>query len=118
VREAQLFGEELPARELSTRRIEMAAGGYTSLEKHRHTHAVMILRGQGTVIIGTEVFTIGPCDLVQVPPLTWHQFLASENEPLGFLCLVNCDRDRPVRPTEAEAASLRKLPRVGEVVQV
>ena len=30
----------------------MQAGGYSTLERHQHAHAVMILRGSGRVLVG------------------------------------------------------------------
>ncbi len=41
---------------------------------------------------------IGAYDLVTVPPRTWHQFRALANAPLGFLCMVDAERDRPELP--------------------
>ncbi len=40
--------------------------------------------------------------------MTWHQFRATSNEPLGFLCLVNVERDRPILPNEEELAEMKK----------
>ena len=40
-----------------------------------------------------------PFDLVTIPSWTWHQFRATDGEPLGFLCMVNAERDRPQLPT-------------------
>ena len=37
------------------RYFEMAAGGYSTLERHGHMHAVMILRGHGRCLVGEEV---------------------------------------------------------------
>jgi quercetin dioxygenase-like cupin family protein len=44
-------------------------------------------------------------DLVNVPPMTWHQFRAAADAPLGFLCLVPATRDRRscLPPTSFEA---------------
>jgi mannose-6-phosphate isomerase-like protein (cupin superfamily) len=67
----------------------------------------MILRGSGRCMVGGMVRDVGQHDLVSIPPLTWHQFRASEREPLGFLCMVNRERDRPQLPTEAEREALR-----------
>ena len=88
------------------RYFEIAPGGYSTLERHEHTHAVLILRGSGTVQLGRETHAIGPNDLVTIDPLTWHQFRATPDGPLGFLCLVSKERDRPQLPTADERTAL------------
>jgi mannose-6-phosphate isomerase-like protein (cupin superfamily) len=92
------------------RYFEVAAGGYSTLERHEHVHGVMILRGRGQALVGADIHDLAPFDLITVPPMTWHQFRASRGEPLGFLCLVNAERDKPQLPTEAERAELELLP--------
>jgi quercetin dioxygenase-like cupin family protein len=99
-----LFAPADQATEL--RYFEIAAGGYSTLERHEHTHAVLVLRGSGTVQLGRETHAIGENDLVSIDPLTWHQFRATSNGPLGFLCLVSKERDRPQLPSEDERAAL------------
>ncbi len=94
------------------RYFEMAATGYSTLERHEHTHAVMILRGHGQCLLGTEVRDVKPHDLITIPAWTWHQFRATAQGPMGFLCMVNTVRDRPALPTEAELAALRAHPAV------
>ena len=96
------------------RYFEMAAGGYSTLERHRHVHAVLILRGAGQCLIGGEVHTIATNDLVTIEPLTWHQFRANAGEPLGFLCMVNVERDKPQLPSEEERAALAEKPAVAK----
>ena len=91
------------------RYFEMAPGGYSSLEKHQHVHAVMILRGSGRCLLGDQVRPVAAHDLVTIPAWTWHQFRAGPSLPLGFLCMVNADRDKPVLPSAEEAAALGKL---------
>jgi quercetin dioxygenase-like cupin family protein len=95
---------DLPAQ---LRYFEVAPGGHTTLERHNHVHAVMVIRGRGNCLVGDQAYEIGERDLVSVPPMTWHQFRAAPDAPLGFLCLVASDRDRPQLPTEEEAARLR-----------
>ncbi len=92
------------------RYFEIAPGGHSTLERHRHVHAVLVLRGRGRVLVGEAVHPVAAFDLVRTPPATWHQFRADRGEALGFLCLVDCERDRPHRPTEAEAEALRQSP--------
>jgi len=94
------------------RYFEMDAGGYSTLEKHEHMHAVMILRGHGTCMVGDEVRAVKPLDLVTIPAWAWHQFRASAGEPMGFMCMVNQTRDKPQLPTDAELADLRANPAI------
>ena len=102
-----LFDSEDPPAQL--RYFEVAPGGWTTLERHEHVHAVMVIRGRGECLIGDEAHAIRQNDLVSVPPMTWHQFRAGANEPLGFLCLVDSDRDRPQLPSSEEQAKLARL---------
>ena len=90
------------------RYFEVAPGGFSTLERHRHMHAVLVLRGRGHCLVGTEVRPIETRDLVTVPPMTWHQFRATAGEPLGFLCMVNAARDKPQLPSADELAMLRR----------
>jgi mannose-6-phosphate isomerase-like protein (cupin superfamily) len=88
------------------RYFEMAAGGFSTLERHEHMHAVLILRGRGHCLVGEEVKAIDTRDLVTVPAMTWHQFRATQGEPLGFLCMVNATRDKPQLPSAEDLAKL------------
>src|SRR5882757_9566898 len=94
------------------RYFEMAPGGFSTLERHVHMHAVLILRGRGHCLVGDEVKSLEPRDLVTVPPMTWHQFRASKGEPLGFLCMVNAERDWPQLPTAEDVTRLRRNPAI------
>ena len=90
------------------RYFEVAPGGHTTLERHAHVHAVMVVRGHGRALVGDTIHTLAQHDLVKVPPLTWHQFRAPDDEPLGFLCVVNADRDRPQLPQAEDLAAPRE----------
>ena len=94
------------------RYFEVGPGGHSTLERHEHEHAVLILRGGGRCMVGERVMELGTNDLVHIPPLTWHQFRAGPHEPLGFLCMVNRERDRPQLPTTDEREAMRESPAV------
>jgi len=94
------------------RYFEIEPGGYSTLERHEHAHAVMILRGRGTCLVDGEVREIDTRDLVSIAPWSWHQFRASRGEALGFLCLVNSLRDKPQLPTQEQLATLRENPAI------
>lgn len=99
------------------RYFEVAPGGYSTLERHQHTHGVMILRGAADVLVGDEVREVGTFDLVRIPPMTWHQFRTRGSEPMGFLCMVNVERDRPQLPTEEEVARLKSNPAIADFLK-
>ena len=93
-----LLGEGVGEEALTflTRYFEVAPGGFSTLEQHQHPHAVVILRGRGTVLLGASRFPIAASDCVYVAPGEAHQFCADQGESLGFLCIVDRARDRPV----------------------
>jgi mannose-6-phosphate isomerase-like protein (cupin superfamily) len=90
------------------RYFEVAEAGYSTLERHEHVHAVMIHRGRGQCLVGETISDVATDDLVFIPPLTWHQFRANAGDVLGFLCLVNVERDRPQLPGADDLAGLSK----------
>ena len=94
------------------RYFEVQPGGYSTLERHEHEHGVMILRGQADVLVGDVVRPARTFDLVHIPAMTWHQFRTLGDEPMGFLCMVNAERDRPQLPTEDDLKNLRTNPAV------
>ena len=105
-----LFSDPALAAEL--RFFEVAPGGFSSLERHQHAHAVLVLHGHGQCLIGREVRRLEPHDLVTVPPWTWHQFRAASDASLGFLCMVNVDRDRPQLPSQEDLTDLQADPSI------
>ena len=105
-----LFSDPNMAGEL--RYFEVAPGGFSTLERHQHMHAVLIFRGRGHCLVGDEVKRLETRDLVTVPPMTWHQFRATTDEPLGFLCMVDAQRDRPQLPTAQDIEKLKRNPAI------
>ena len=101
-----------PALACQLRYFEVGPGGHTTLERHEHAHAVMIVRGAGRCLVGQRLFDVGLHDLVHVPALAWHQFRARADAPLGFLCMVNGVRDRPQLPTADDMAALARDPAI------
>jgi len=106
-----LFDSRDPPAQL--RYFEVAPGGHTTLERHEHVHSVMVIRGRGQCLVGERGYELGPNDLVSVPPMTWHQFRAAPDSPLGFLCLVAAERDRPQLPTAEEAEVIARTVGLG-----
>jgi quercetin dioxygenase-like cupin family protein len=102
--------------EFELRYFELAPGGYSSFEKHTHPHIIIALRGQGRAVVGRELFTLDPFDIVQVPPQTPHRWLNEGHEPFGFLCPVDAHRDAPQPLSTGEWAALRDDPTIAPYV--
>jgi quercetin dioxygenase-like cupin family protein len=99
------------------RYFEIAAGGYTSLEKHDHAHVVIGIRGAGCVIAGPECWDVSYLDTVYISPLTPHQLINPGPEPFGFFCLVDAVRDRPQPLSETERERIMQNEAVRQVAK-
>jgi len=93
------------------RYFEIAPGGRSAHERHQHEHAVLVLRGEGEVLLAGERHTLRSGDLVRVAPGDPHQFKNTGEEPFGFLCVVDAERDRPVPLDDDDAPSCSLDPR-------
>jgi mannose-6-phosphate isomerase-like protein (cupin superfamily) len=107
--------ESLP---VQWRYFEVQPGGHSTLERHEHIHWVLILRGRGACLVGDEITDIAEHDLVEIQPMEWHQFRAAEDAPLGFLCLVAAERDRPQLPGADDLAALRQNTKIAEFIRI
>lgn len=99
------------------RYFEVATGGHSTLERHQHAHLVVIFRGEGDILLEDQVFPVREKDVVTIPPQTLHQLRATKDVPLGFLCLVNVERDKPVCPNEEDLKALRRNPAVAAFIR-
>lgn len=90
-----LIGSHGETTKFHVRYFEIGQGGNSSLEKHRHEHVVICIRGRGIVRFGDVKKTMKYLDTVYISPDTPHQLSNPFEEPFGFLCMVNAKRDRP-----------------------
>jgi ribulose-bisphosphate carboxylase large chain len=88
------------------RYFELQAGGYTSLERHRHSHVVVGVRGRGVVQVGEGNYVLRPLDAIYIGPEQAHQLRATGRSGFGFFCIVNARRDKP-RPVSIGTRSRR-----------
>ena len=92
------------------RYFELDAGGYTSLERHRHSHVVIGVTGRGRVRVGNDEYPLSPLDTIYIGPEQSHQLRTVGRSKFGFLCIVDSVRDkpRPVSDRQARSAPARK----------
>ena len=98
VRRVELVGRFGERSRTDLRYFEIEPGGYSSLEKHLHTHIVIGARGRGVLVLGSRRETLVPMDVACIGPLEAHQLRNESSEPFGFFCIVDHDRDRPAAP--------------------
>jgi len=104
-----ITGEHGEPAAFHVRYYDVAPGGYTRLERHRHIHSVTVVRGRGYAVVGDRTHAVRPFDNVYVAPMTFHQFVNDGAEPFGFLCVVDAQRDRPEPASPADVAALERM---------
>ena len=98
VRRVELVGKFGERSRTDLRYFEIEPGGYSSLERHVHTHIVIGARGCGVLVVEGRRETLAPMDVAWIGPLEAHQLRNDSSEPFGFFCIVDHDRDRPMAP--------------------
>ena len=81
---------------LEVRYFELEPGSVSNFESHNYEHAVLVLRGSGTVYLDGEEHRIAFGDAIFVDSDAVHQFRAAPDETLGFMCAV---LDKELRAT-------------------
>jgi len=90
-----LIGSHGETSRFHLRYFEIASGGYSSLEVHKHEHVIIGIRGRGVCTAGNKSYKIGFLDTVYIQPDALHQLKNPFNKPFGFFCIVNAKRDKP-----------------------
>ncbi len=93
----ELMGRGLKKTGFDLRYFEIQKEGYSSLEKHRHAHVIIAARGQGIIQIGEEEYKVNPFDVVFVDSWKVHRLKNPFEEPFGFFCIVDSERDKPIQ---------------------
>lgn len=88
----RLIGTRESAPHFALRYFEVEPGGWTSLDQHEYDHGVVIMRGRGQVLLGSEEFDLDFGDVVYVPGNEVHQFRNTGEELFGFFCVVPAQR--------------------------
>lgn len=90
-----LIGARGESTRFHVRYFEIAPGGRSSLEQHRHEHVVICVRGEGMLLSGKTRRKLKFMDTSYIAPETAHRLSNPFRGPFGFLCIVNARRDRP-----------------------
>ena len=93
-----LVGKQPCPTRFHVRYFEIEPRGYSSLERHEHSHFVIAVRGEGRAVVEAASYRLAPLDAIHIGPWAVHQFLNDGEEPFGFFCIVDSERDRPTTP--------------------
>ena len=116
VTRVNLIGTRGESTKFHLRYFEVAPGGYTTYEKHRHEHVVFVIRGAGIFRAQDQRLQLKEGDIAYVRPNDAHQFANEGDQPFGFLCIVDADRDRPV-PLEGGGDSSCFGPEIIKIIE-
>ena len=83
-----LVSREDEAPNFAMRRFRVEPGGHTPYHQHPYEHEVFILGGRGWLRGEDGELELLPGSAVFVPPDEMHQFRASTETTLEFLCMV------------------------------
>jgi quercetin dioxygenase-like cupin family protein len=85
----QVFiGPEEGSDNFHMRYFHLEPGKHSNLERHPHEHGVLILHGQARVQLNDEFFDVRQNDVIYISGNDLHQFVATGDQPLGFLCVI------------------------------
>ncbi|HLB25416.1 MAG TPA: cupin domain-containing protein [Nitrospirota bacterium] len=101
-----LIGGKGEGTKFHLRYFEINPGGNSSLEKHGHEHVVICVRGRGRAVVEDKMHDLESLDVLYIAPDAPHQLLNPHDEPFGFLCIVDAERDKP---RELSKDELKKL---------
>ena len=104
-----LVSESDGAPNFAMRYMEVESDATSPFHGHSWEHEVFVMSGKGVVRSERGEDSVGPRDVVYIPPNDVHQFMNVGQEPLVFLCLIpnlSLDGERVLdacgwRPTHA-----------------
>jgi len=83
-----LVGPDDGASDFVVRYFTVPAGAQTALDRHPHEHGVVVVHGEGRVLLDDEWHEIREGDSVFIAGEETHRLAASSDGPLGFVCVI------------------------------
>ncbi len=90
---AIMVGREDGAPNFALRSFAVEPGGHTPRHSHDYEHEVFVVAGSGTILLEGAERPIRQGDVIYVPADEEHQFKATGELPLQFLCIVPVERN-------------------------
>lgn len=94
VTENWLIGKKEGAENFAVRYYQIGTGGFSRKEHHAYDHGVIILHGEGEVLLGKEKTPFSQGDVLYIPPNIEHQLVNTGPSDLGFICIIPAKRQK------------------------
>jgi quercetin dioxygenase-like cupin family protein len=102
VSETWMIGKKDAAQNFAFRYYQLSPGSHSKEEQHPYDHGILVLQGQGEVLLGEEKLPIARGDIIYIPPDLLHQLTNTGQRPLGFLCVIPARREKGGKTVWAE----------------
>lgn len=102
VSETWMIGKAENAQNFAFRYYQIGPGGHSMKEHHPYDHGILVLQGQGEVLLGEEKHPISRGDIIHISPDLLHQIINPNEELLGFLCVIPARREKAGKIAWAE----------------
>jgi len=94
ITENWLIGKAEGAQNFAVRYYQVGVGGFSRKEHHAYDHGILIMHGEGEVLIGTEKYPFSAGDVIYIPVDEEHQLINTGNAPMGFICIIPAKRKK------------------------
>lgn len=102
VTETWMIGKKEGAENFAFRYYELTPGSRSKKETHNHDHGILVIQGNGEVLLDQRYVPISQGDIIYIPPDTQHELVNSGGRPLGFLCVIPARRKKGDKMAWAE----------------
>lgn len=94
VTETWIIGKAEGAENFAIRYYNIGPQGSSKKEQHPHDHGILILHGEGEVLLDDKTQPISQGDAIYIPPNIEHQLINPGQTPLGFICIIPAKRKK------------------------
>lgn len=94
VSETWMIGKAEGAQNFAFRFYQLSPGSHSRKEQHPYDHGMLVLQGEGQVLLGEETHPIQRGDVIYISPNLLHQVTNTSSAPMGFLCVIPARREK------------------------
>lgn len=94
VSETWMIGKKEGAQNFAFRYYQLSPGSHSKQEQHPHDHGILVLQGEGEVLLGEQRYPVTRGDIIYITPDLPHQLINSSQEHLGFICVIPARREK------------------------